>query len=123
MRYFKIPITKDIEATIQIHPQHLEIYKRILRIKTDRGFRNSMRHWVDVDLKGGQNPFVTKALLEHNLPYVLASEASGHLHSLFGELEDDTPEGTDVMPENTPSNMSTNEKIIPFSMKATDDCA
>jgi len=91
MRYFKLRIEKNrsVEAHIALTDAHLDIYKKILRIKTDLGFGNSLRHFIAVEIEKGQNPFVLKALLEHNLPCILASIAAEHLHTFFRETDDD----------------------------------
>ena len=91
MRYFKLRVSKhpDVEANIAISDEHLDIYKKILRIKTDRGFGQSLKRLIKSDLDGGQNPYVMKAILEHNLQGVLASIASGYLGHLFSETSQD----------------------------------
>ena len=76
-------------AEIKISNEHLKIFKDILRIKTDRGFGNSLKSLIDDELKNGNHPCVTKAFLENQLPDVLTAIASTQLKDLFHSSEED----------------------------------
>lgn len=118
MRHFKLRICKHplVEAAISVSQPHLDIYKKILRITTDRGFGNSFKGYIRTEFERGQSPFVIKAALEHMLPNVMATIASNYLEALFSDSDLD-----DIVEQHAENHDSSIEaksaacNVIPFS--------